>query len=166
MMKSALSRAQTLSAPNPFALVCSVAPEGKTNLVAVSWWTYLANRPPMLGFALSAGKYTSKLLAENPMFALCLAGDQIKDAAFGCGAVSGANCDKANKLRIALVDLPGVPVQVPNACRAVLAGRVIEAHPVGDHIFHVAQIDSVFEDVTVAALYAVVGYRRLATVMS
>lgn len=159
-----IQRAQQLSSPNPFALVCSGAPDGTTNLVAVSWWTYLSNRPPMLGFALNAAKHTSRLLADNPSFALCLPGEALKDRAFACGTASGATIDKALEFGIPMTALKDIAVQVPDGCRLVIAGRVVERHPVGDHLFHVAEITVAYENSALSQLYAADGYRRLTAV--
>ena len=37
-----IGQAQRMTAPAPFALLTSADKEGKTNIMAVSWWTYLS----------------------------------------------------------------------------------------------------------------------------
>ena len=53
MEKLTIGQAQRLSAPSPFALLGTKSAGGKENFMAVSWWTYLSNHPPMLGVCLS-----------------------------------------------------------------------------------------------------------------
>ena len=44
-----IGQAQRMTAPAPFALLTSADKEGKTNIMAVSWWTYLSNHPVKIG---------------------------------------------------------------------------------------------------------------------
>lgn len=53
-----IGQAQRMTAPAPFALLTSIDKEGKTNIMAVSWWTYLSNHPVKLGACLSNKGYS------------------------------------------------------------------------------------------------------------
>ena len=64
-----LGQAQRLTAPAPFALLCVRKADGGDNLMAVSWWTYLSNHPPMLGVCLSKKGLSGSLIKQSGVFA-------------------------------------------------------------------------------------------------
>ena len=85
-----IGHAQKLTAPAPFGLLSTKKPDGGTNLMAISWWTYLSNHPPMLGVCLSKKGLSGSLIEENGEFGLSIVGEGLKDAALRCGSCSGA----------------------------------------------------------------------------
>ena len=68
MNKLTHGQAQRLTAPCPFGLVSTVKEDGSTNLMAVSWWCFLSNHPPMLGVCLSKKGLTGSLIEKNGEF--------------------------------------------------------------------------------------------------
>ena len=84
-----IGQAQKMTAPAPFALLSSCDSEGKTNLMAVSWWTYLSNHPPKLGVCLSNKGYSGSLIRESGEFSVNVVSESLKDAALMCGRCSG-----------------------------------------------------------------------------
>ena len=69
MEKITAAQAQRLTAPSPFALLSSLKEDGSTNLMAVSWWTFLSNRPPMIGVCLGKKGASGKLIQSTGEFA-------------------------------------------------------------------------------------------------
>ena len=69
MEKITAAQAQRLTAPSPFALLSSLKEDGSTNLMAVSWWTFLSNRPPMIGVCLGKTGASGKLIQSTGEFA-------------------------------------------------------------------------------------------------
>ena len=65
-----IGQAQRLTAPCPFALLSVLRDDGSTNLMAVSWWSYLSNHPPTLGACLSKKGLSGELIRKNGEFAL------------------------------------------------------------------------------------------------
>ena len=53
MKELSVGQAQKMTTPAPFALLSSVDGAGRTNLMAVSWWTYLSNHPVKIGACLT-----------------------------------------------------------------------------------------------------------------
>ena len=80
-----IGQAQRLTAPCPFALLSTLRPDGGTNLMAVSWWSYLSNRPPMLGVCLSKKGLSGELIHASGEFALSIVDASLRDAALRCG---------------------------------------------------------------------------------
>lgn len=81
MEKITAAQAQRLTAPSPFALLSSLKEDGSTNLMAVSWWTFLSNRPPMIGVCLGKKGASGKLIQSTGEFALNIVGEELKEAA-------------------------------------------------------------------------------------
>ena len=79
-----IAQAQKLTSPHPFGLLCTRKEEGSCNLMAVSWWTFLSNHPPMLGVCLSKKGLSGSLIQKTGEFSLVSA----SRAAFECRLVS------------------------------------------------------------------------------
>ena len=67
-----------MTAPAPFALLTSADKEGKTNIMAVSWWTYLSNHPVKIGACLSNKGYSGGNIREGGEFAICVVDEQLR----------------------------------------------------------------------------------------
>lgn len=61
---------QKLTSPNPFARVSTLRPDGGANLMALSWWTFASNHPPLVAVALSKKGWSGELITENGEFGL------------------------------------------------------------------------------------------------
>ena len=116
-----LGQASKFTSPNPLTLVCTQTPERKTNLAAVSWWTYLSFNPNLIGFAMNKASYSGEMVRQNQKVALAMPGKDLAQAALSCGSVSGRDADKAEKFGIDLTSLPDCPIQVPVHSRVVIS---------------------------------------------
>ena len=72
MKEMTLSQAEVLTSPNPFALIVSKKEDGKANLMAVSWWTYVSNHPPMVVASLSNKGLSGGCISAQGVFTLCV----------------------------------------------------------------------------------------------
>ena len=161
MQPIALRDAQKLSAPNPFALVVTADQEGKPNLMALSWWTYVANNPPIIAACLSNRGYSGELIAQSGEFSLCLPDETLKEAAFLCGTCSGREVDKAGKFGIELTPSAVIrPMLVKRSC-AAMECRLESAVPAGDHTIYIARVEAAYAGESKKHLMAVDGYARL-----
>lgn len=163
MNRLTVAEAQKLASPAPFALLSVKREDGKTNLMALSWWSFLSNHPPMLGVCLSKKGLSGSLIEKNGEFALSLVGPALKDSAFRCGCCSGRIVDKAEDFGIPLEDAQAIGAQVVSGSRAVFECRLLSAAAAGDHVFYIAEIVAAQGDAGVEQLYAFDGYRRLDT---
>lgn len=163
MNRLTVAEAQKLASPAPFALLSVKREDGKTNLMALSWWSFLSNHPPMLGVCLSKKGLSGSLIEKNGEFALSLVGPALKDSAFRCGCCSGRVVDKAEDFGIPLEDAQAIGAQVVSGSRAVFECRLLSAAAAGDHVFYIAEIVAAQGDAGVEQLYAFDGYRRLDT---
>lgn len=163
MNRLTVAEAQKLASPAPFALLSVKREDGKTNLMALSWWSFLSNHPPMLGVCLSKKGLSGSLIEKNGEFALSLVGPALKDSAFRCGCCSGRVVDKAEDFGVPLEDAQAIGAQVVSGSRAVFECRLLSAAAAGDHVFYIAEIVAAQGDAGVEQLYAFDGYRRLDT---
>lgn len=161
MKEFTFAQAQKLSSPSPFALVCALEEDGRTNLACFSWWTFLSNSPASLLFCAKHGRYTAQCAARASSFALCLVGEAIKDAAFRCGTVSGQRVHKADAFGIELFPCRDDGLMAPCASRLVFVCRLTQVIPLGDHDLCIGEVERVFGDPEARQLYAFDGYARL-----
>jgi flavin reductase (DIM6/NTAB) family NADH-FMN oxidoreductase RutF len=158
-----IGQAQRMTAPAPFALLTSADNEGKTNIMAVSWWTYLSNHPVKIGACLSNKGYSGGNIREGGEFALCIVDESLREAALGCGKCSGRNTDKAAEFGIALADAKTIAPKVVEASKVVFECRLSDMVEIGDHTLFIADVAAIYGDESKKQLYAYDGYGRLGT---
>lgn len=164
MEKISVGQAQKLTAPAPFGLLSTLKEDGTTNLMAISWWTYLTNHPPMIGVCLSKKGLSGSLIEKNGEFALSIVGETLKNSAIKCGTCSGRDNDKALKFDIPLTDCETVAPKCVSGSRVVFECRLVNRCEAGDHVLYMGEIVSVRGDASVDHLYAYDGYGRLDTI--
>jgi len=157
MERITIYEAQKCTSPNPITLVCAQMPDGGTNLAAISWWTYLANKPPMIGFAISKRSYTGELIEQTKRAILSIPGEALKESAFRCGCVSGRVVNKAKEFNIEMAK--GFPVHSKLAFVCSLESML----EVGDHIFYACNVEEILYNPDEKQLYCWDGYKRLGT---
>lgn len=163
MTDISVGKAQQLTSPNPFALLSTVKEDGSINLMAVSWWTYLSNRPPMLGVALSQKGLSGSLIETGKEFGLSIVGENLKEAALGCGSCSGKSVNKVNAFHIPLEDASMIAPKLAAGSRVAFECKLTDKLTVSDHIFYVAEIVACHGDPEISQLFAWDGYSRLDT---
>ena len=159
-----IGAAQKLTSPNPFALVTARKPDGTTNVMALSWWTYVSNHPATLAVCLSNKGYTGSLIATDGRFALSIVGKELKEAALKAGACSGRDGDKAALLGIPLEEAEGFGPKLVSGSRLCFACTLTASYPMEDHTLYVGRIDRILADPSVEGLYAFQGYGALDTI--
>ena len=159
-----IGQAQRLTAPCHFALLSVLRDDGSTNLMAVSWWSYLSNHPPTLGACLSKKGLSGELIRKNGEFALSIVDESLKEAALRCGSCSGRTRDKAAEFGIALTDAARIAPQVVRDSRVVFECRLTDTKEVADHVLYIAEIVAIRGDAEKKALFAFDGYGRLDSV--
>ncbi len=159
-----ISKAQKLTSPNPFGLVCSCDGKGKTNLMALSWWTYCSNNPGTVAICLSKTGHSGSLIRARKQFALCIVDSSLAEAAFKCGTCSGRDVDKAKEFCIELAPASALSLEVVKKSRVVFECNVVNVVSVGDHDMFIGEVVAINGDEAAKALYAMQGYGKLSTV--
>jgi flavin reductase (DIM6/NTAB) family NADH-FMN oxidoreductase RutF len=162
-MKHTIGEVQKATSPNHFCLI-TTKNGSRTNIMALSWWTYVSNNPPMVAVALSKKGLSGGLIRESGEFGLCLADESIRDAAFRCGTCSGRNVDKAEMFGIELkkADIIG-PMLIQNS-PVSLECRMVNTVEASDHDLFLAEVIETHINPQYRALYALDGYSRLSAV--
>ena len=112
MNKINLPQAAKLTSPNPVSVVCTMKPDGSTNLATVSWWTYLSFNPNMIAYAMAKTSYSGEMVRNTKKVILTIPGAEIADAVMGCGSTTGRNMDKAEKFGIELAEIEGNSIKI------------------------------------------------------
>lgn len=159
-----ISDAQKITSPNPFVLIAAKKPDGTTNLMALSWWSYLSNHPATIGVCTSNRGYTGELIKEAGEFCLCVPDVSVKDSAIRCGTCSGRENNKAEMFGIELEDAETVDAKIVRKSALVLECKLKNTVDVGDHTLYIAEVSSCRADRAFTPVFAVDGYKRLSEV--
>lgn len=158
--KITIGAAQKLTSPNPFALLTVRKPDGGDNIMAVSWWTYTSNSPASLAVCLSKKGYSGQCIQTEGRFAVNIVADSLAEAAFLCGTCSGRDHEKAAEFGIPVErDTTGVPYV--SGSRVTFLCKLTQSVPLDDHVLYLAEIERIYGDEDVHALYAWNGYGAL-----
>ena len=159
-----IAQAQRLTAPAPFGLISTLKDDGSTNLMAISWWTYLTNHPAMIGVCLSKKGLSGSLIEKNGEFALSIVGEELKEKAKKCGTCSGRTVDKAKEFGIETEKAAVVAAETVCGSRVVFECKLAGKAEAGDHVLYMGEIVALRGDPEVKQLFAFDGYARLDTV--
>ncbi len=162
MKKINLPQAAKLTSPNPVTVVCTLKPDGSTNLATVSWWTYLSFNPNMIAYAMAKTSYSGEMVRNNQKVIVTIPGAEIADAVMGCGSTTGRNTDKASKFGIELVEVEGSDIKIPAHSRVAIQCSLKGYHEVGDHYLYICDVEQVYGDEAEEALFAWKGYAKVA----
>ena len=157
-----IGKFQKASSPNPFALVTSRKEDGSTNIMALSWWTYAANKPvPTIVIFVSSRGFTGELIKKTGEFGLCLPDESIAQAALKCGTCSGRDTDKANEFGIELQEAETIGAKLVAKSQAVLECKVAKTMLVQDHIMFLAEVQATHINPQYTHISAMEGYGKL-----
>lgn len=161
MNKINLPQAAKLTSPNPVSIVCTMKPDGSTNLATVSWWTYLSFNPNMIAYAMAKTSYSGEMVQDTHKVILTIPGVEIADAVMGCGSTTGRNTDKAEKFNIDLTEIEGSSIKIPVHSRVAIQCSLKEFYEVGDHYLYICNVEQVYGNEAEEALFAWDGYSQL-----
>lgn len=153
-----LGQAEKLSSPNPFTLVSSIKEDGSTNLMALSWWTYVSNHPALIAIATSNKGMTGANIKARDYFAVSMVGEEIAVPAFKCGSVHGFDIDKAAEFDIPLTKEADDPIAYPECARITIICKLKQAIDLDDHTLYIGDVVKVYGNDEIPAIYAMNGY--------
>lgn len=157
---------QRLTSPNPFALVSTRKPDETTNLMALSWWTYVSNKPPTIAICISQKNFSYELIKANKEFGLNIVGESLRESAFLCGSCSGRNENKPEKFGIGLIDSTVIRTKLVQNYRIAMECQLKSSIDSEDHIICIAEVVAFHTNAQRNHLYSFDGYNRLGTVTS
>jgi flavin reductase (DIM6/NTAB) family NADH-FMN oxidoreductase RutF len=160
-MQHPITEVQKLTSPNQFCLITSYCGKEKTNIMALSWWTYVSNKPATIAICLSQNSFSSSLINKEREFGLCVVDETLKEAAFDCGTCSGRDVDKAETFGVELMNASEIKPRLVKAHKIALECKVIDSLNVQDHIMFIAEVKSIHLNPDKSQLFSFEGYRRL-----
>ncbi len=162
-MEISINEVQKMTSPNPFALITSGTGE-KSNIMALSWWTFVSNKPPMMAICLSKKGYTHELIDETGEFGFHLIGNEYQEMAMKCGRCSGRNTDKVKEFGFLLQDADVIGTKLIDRYKIALECKVVSSMEASDHWLYIAEIVKIHSGNTGEQLFAWEGYRYLDTI--
>ena len=162
-MEISINEVQKLASPNPFALITSGTGE-QSNIMALSWWTFVSNRPPMLAICLSKKGYTHELIYKTGEFGFHLVGNEYQERAMKCGQCSGRNTNKVKEFGFLLQNADVINTGLIKGYKAALECKVVSSMDASDHLLYTAEIVKVHLGDSGKQLFAWEGYRYLDTI--
>lgn len=162
MKKITLPAASRLTSPNPVTLVCTLRPDGGTNLATVSWWNYLSFNPSMIAFAMAKTSYSGERVRETKEVVVTVPGAALASQAVSCGSTTGRDTDKAAKFGVELTELDGCAIRVPVHSRVAIQCELKDFIEAGDHYLYICTVKNVYGDANEEALFAWNGYAEIA----
>ena len=161
MEKVTINDAQKITSPNPFALVSTKGEDGKVNVMALSWWTYVSNHPATVVICTSDRGYTGGVIKRTREFTLSMPDESLREQAFLCGTCSGRDRDKAVEFGIEFEESETVKVPRVKGSALALECRLKDTVPLGDHTMYIAEVTAVWADKEKRPVFAAEGYRNL-----
>ncbi|MCI5902852.1 MAG: flavin reductase family protein [Blautia sp.] len=161
-MAAEIGKFEKISSPNPFALITSKKEDGTTNIMALSWWTYCANKPvPTIAICLSSRGFSGQLIQKTGEFGLSLPDESIAQAAMMCGRCSGRDVNKPEEFGIELMDSVTMETKLIAKSQAAMECKVVQVLPVQDHLMFIAQVQETHFRDAYRHVSSVDGYAKL-----
>lgn len=156
-----LAQASKLTSPNPVVLVCTERPDGGTNLVTVSWWSYVSFKPGMVVYAMSKKSYSGELIRDTKNVILATPGAAIASEVMACGSSSGRSTDKVKEFGIEMQAVADSRIRIPVHTRVAIRCTMKEFVEVGDHYLYICEVQNVYANEEEEAVFAWDGYSAI-----
>ncbi len=131
--------------PRPVYLIVSRHGD-RVNVMAASWVTPVSEEPPRIALALDRETYTYRLVRESGYFTVNVVGEDMVDAVWIAGTVSGEERDKVSLIGLRLADSEKVPVPHVEGCLGYIGAKVWRTMDVGDAELVVADVVEAYAD--------------------
>ena len=151
-----------LTSPQPLAAVCTLKPDGTTNIAPVSFMAYVSFEPPMIAFAMMKPSYSGERFRETKEAILAVPSGKIGNALLYCGKVSGRQVDKAAKCKLELFEVKGTEIKIPAETKVAFVVSLNQVIETGDHFLHICDVKQILADESKDALFAWAGYTKIA----
>lgn len=157
-----IGQATALTSPDPLMLVCTQKEDGTLNMAPVSFFMYASFNPPMLAFALGKAANSGENIRRTGKAVLAAPGVSLKDAVMAYGSKNGGKVDKLKETPVALQNIDGCDIQIPEDSRIAFVVSLAQTVESGDHYLYLCNIDKMMADESKEALFAWDGYAKVA----
>ena len=137
--------------PTPAALVTSVTPDGRANIITLGEVHNLSIADPVVvGIAIAKARYSHELIGLSGEFVVNLPTTAILDKVGRCGSVSGRQVDKFAAFDLTALPATAVAPPLIAECPVNLECKLLDVADCGDHDLFRGEV--VVEHVDEAAL--------------
>jgi flavin reductase (DIM6/NTAB) family NADH-FMN oxidoreductase RutF len=135
--------------------------QGKQNVMAAGWHSYISISPPIYGVAIAKERYTQHLILGSGVFGIQFLPAERSEWIQHLGVDSGHDVDKFVELGLEYQD--GLTVDVPILSEAYVAYecRVLDVQTYGDHEWIVGAIAQFYRDDELFLENGLPDFRRL-----
>jgi flavin reductase (DIM6/NTAB) family NADH-FMN oxidoreductase RutF len=127
--------------PSPAALITSVDPEGRLNIVTLGeCFNISIIRPVIVGIAIRTATHSHELIRRTGEFVVNLPTSRLHEAVDGVGTVSGRDVDKFEEFDLTPVPAREVRPPLIDECPVCVECRVIDEREVGDHQLFLGEV--------------------------
>lgn len=130
--------------PGQIAVITS-AWEGRKNMMAAGWYTFLSMSPPLFGVAIAEERYSYSLIRKAGAFAVHFLPAEHLEWIEMAGRSSGEKIDKFERMTLpTLSGIKGVPILLfSHVAYECLLKEVL---PLGDHHLFVGEVVAAYKD--------------------
>jgi len=130
--------------PRVAAIVTAQA-KGKDNAMAVAWHMPISFNPPLYGVALSAKRFTYRLIAESKEFGVNFLPFEAAELAASVGGSKGEEVNKFRQFNIAKDKSARTAVPILKDAYAAFECKLVDDRDYGDHKLLVGEIVAVHQ---------------------
>ena len=131
---------QTLVVPLPVTLLTAQLPDGKPNIITISWIGICNSIPPMLGVGIREKRHSYDLVEKTGEFVINIPNEDLVRAADYCGNVSGRDRDKFADLNLTPIPADKVSAPLIKECPINMECQVRHVLKLGSHDYFIAEI--------------------------
>lgn len=120
--------------------------DGKKNIMAAGWHTYMSYAPPIYGVAIAKERHTHHLIANSKEFAIQFVPAEFAHYIENAGGFSGRDIDKFERLTISYQKGETIDTPILSEAYVVYECKVKDMLPYGDHDWIVGDITKFHRD--------------------
>ncbi|MEA5003432.1 MAG: flavin reductase [Christensenella sp.] len=161
MKELTLGASAKLTSPHLFAAIVTKDDAGRVNIMGASWITFASLRDAKMVFCISDSGYTGGIVESTKKASLCFVTEKIADKIFKCCTTSGRTTDKIEAFGIALSELEGFDVPVPDGTGVAFSLELDEVVGGCDHGIYVCSVKKAVQLSEEPVVMAFDGYSRV-----
>nr|HDO80375.1 flavin reductase family protein [Candidatus Bathyarchaeota archaeon] len=126
--------------PRPVVLVSCMDPQGKRNIITLSWSMPTSFNPPMVAVSIGLQRESCRMIKEAGEFVVNVPPSKLVREVLLCGTISGRNFDKFSEAGLTPAPARRVRAPIIEECIAHLECKVVDVVRTGDHALFVGEV--------------------------
>lgn len=133
------------SYPGMVALVTAEC-NGKINMMAAGWHSFISYEPPIYGVAIAKERYTHQLVEKAGEFAINFVPEAYVDYIQYSGSATGTNIDKMKELKAPYTQGKTIGAPILEEAYIAYECKVMDQRTYGDHDWFVGKITGFYKE--------------------